>query len=109
MPHQQKLRHVIDLTNIPAAGTGAVAHGLQIDGDSHPALAVAPSMFNWFWYGADPIGAQTRNRVWFTAIGTLQYTLNWAGVNAFTGVNLRVEAMVPHSICMDYSSTQIPY
>jgi hypothetical protein len=109
MPHQQKLRHVVDFTNIPPNASALITHGLQIDGDSHPALPVAPSMFNWFWYGADPIGAQTRNRVWFTAIGTLQYMVWWAGVNGFAGVNIRIEAMVPHSICMDYTSTQIPY
>jgi hypothetical protein len=109
MPHQQKLRHVVDFTNIPTANAVIVNHGLQIDGDSHPALAVAPSMFHWFWYGADPWDVRFGERVWFTAIGTLLYTVNWAGVNAFSGVNLRVEAMVPHSICMDYTSTQIPY
>ena len=106
MPHQQKLRHVVDFTNVLAAVGVVVAHGLQVDGDSHPALAVAPAMFNYFWYGADPGATE---RVWFTAIGTLNFIANWAGVNNLAACNLRVEAMIPHSICMDYTSTQIPY
>jgi len=106
MPHQQKLRHIVDYTNIPAGGVVAINHGLLLDADNHPSLAVTPLMLKHFFYGADP-GATSR--VWWTAIGTVFATLNFNGVNAFAGVNIRVMIYIPHSICMDYSSQEKMY
>ena len=106
MPHQQKLRHIADYTNVAAANAVVINHGLLLDADNHPSLAVVPLMLDHFFYGADP---SATSRLWWTAIGAANATLNWAGVTNLGGTNIRVMIYIPHSICMDYSSQEKMY
>ncbi len=106
MPHQQKLRHTADFTNIVAAAAQVINHNLHLDADNHPSLAVVPQFLEHMFYGADP-GATSR--VWYTAIGNANFTINWAGVNNLAGVNIRAHARILHSICQDFTMTDRPY
>lgn len=103
--HQQKLVHIADVNNIPAAGAQAVATGFLINADNNPSLAVARQECTVEANGGDPGGTF---RWWLTAITTAGFILNWAGANP--GVcNLRCVSHVFHSICFDISSEQQMY
>lgn len=106
MPHQQKLRHTAELTNVAAAGAVVITHGLQLDSDNHPAMAIAPQMVEVMYYGADP-GAT--KRWWVTNMTATQFTFNWAGFNNLAGCNMRVHAKFLHSICQDFSAAERMY